>query len=221
MTVSVLQPCFIPDLYYIASLKNADKIVIQTNSTWSRKGRTHRFQIRTAEGLSWIGLPILTEDKKKTIDEVRIDHSDKSWVNKSLKTLEYSYKNSIYYDHYDLEIKADFSEISQFTFLKDAISYMNSRLWVYIEWAPESSKFYDKASNLSLNPILIKEELHATTFHFEESGSNFQWQDKLHTSSIKNYPIYRQHFGEFLEPCSILDLLFEVGPESYSILEVI
>lgn len=191
----------------------SDSVFIESDAIWSRKGKSHRFQIRTIEGLSWITIPILTEDKKRAIKDVRINHSDSTWIKKVLKTLEYAYKNSIYYDHYDLEIAADFLEISKMDLLIDAINYMNKRLWIYLDWQPKASKFVD-----SVEEIFERE---SGTFYLEENGKNFQYPYKSATSSLKKYPIYRQHFGNFLAPCCVLDLLFEVGNEAYKILDVL
>lgn len=211
MSISILQPCLIPDLYYIASLMKSDSIFIESNANWSRKGRSHRFQIRISDGLNWLTLPILSEDKKKTIQEVRIDHSDSTWIKKMLKTLECAYRNSIYYDHYDLELAADFQEISKMDLLIDAINYMNKRLWIYLDWQPESTKFVG-----SIEKLFKKE---SAIVYMEENGKNFQYPYKSPTSSLKEYPIYRQHFGEFIAPCCVLDLLFEIGNEAYKVLD--
>ena len=67
MKLALLQPCLIPDLYYIAAIKKADKVIISSDDNWSRKGRTNRFLVRTNSSLHWLTWPILTEDKKKKI----------------------------------------------------------------------------------------------------------------------------------------------------------
>jgi hypothetical protein len=222
MKLALLQPCLIPDLYYIAAIKKADKVIISSDDNWSRKGRTNRFLVRTNSSLHWITWPILTEDKKKKISEVRLDHSDNQWLIKMLRTLEQAYRNSIYFDHYEPEIKADFEELRQFEYLIDAINYMNQKLWTYLEWSPESNKIIHLDNKLlGVNPKIVMDQLGASTIFMEENGSQFQWQTGLQIKSLETYPVYKQHFGGFLAPCSVLDVLFEVGPEWYRIYDAI
>jgi len=222
MKLALLQPCLIPDLYYIASLKKADKFIVSNDDSWSRKGRTNRFLVRTNTNLHWITWPVKTEDKRKKISEVRLDHSDNQWLIKMFRTLEQAYRNSIYFDHYELEIKADFEEILQFELLIDAINYMNQKLWTYLEWSPDSNKLIKLDKELiGIHPEILKDRLGASTLYMEENGSQFQWQTGFQTKSLEKYPVYKQHFGGFLAPCSVLDVLFEVGPEWYRIYDAI
>ena len=222
MKLALLQPCLIPDLYYIASLKKADKFIVSNDDSWSRKGRTNRFLVRTNTNLHWITWPVKTEDKRKKISEVRLDHSDNQWLIKMFRTLEQAYRNSIYFDHYEPEIKADFEEILQFELLIDAINYMNQKIWMYMEWSPDPNKLIrlDKAL-VGKNPEILKDRLGASTLYMEENGSQFQWQTSMTSKSLEKYPVYTQHFGGFLVPCSVLDVLFEIGPEWYRIYDAI
>jgi hypothetical protein len=217
MKLAILQPCLVPDLHYIASLKKADKIIISENDMWSRKGRTNRFLIRTHDGLHWVTWPVQTEDKKKPINKVRLDHSDKQWFSKMIITMQQAYRNSIYFDHYEPEIISDFEKIREFEFLKEAISFFNQKLWNYLEWKPDPQKFLLESAFSGQNPQDVMEKLNADSLIMEEDGKNFQWQIEKKEQSIESYPVYKQHFGGFMEPCAVLDVLFEVGPEWYRI----
>lgn len=212
MQLAILQPSFIPDLNYIAVLKKADKIIYSKHDRWSRKGRTHRFRIRTADGPLWISLPIKTEDRKKAISQVRIDvHSDPSWLSKTMKTIAQSYRNSIYFDHYEAEFEEIVFKSLEFEFLIDSITYMNSQLWDLLEWQPESSKIVFEDEN---EEFIQRSE----TIFWEYRGTSFQQQfmEKAEVP-LEKHPIYKQHFGGFEPDCCLLDVLFELGPEWYRV----
>jgi hypothetical protein len=221
MILACLQPCFAPNLYYLAALQKADCIIFQSNAIWSRKGRSHRFQIRTAEGPMWLNIPILTEDKKKPISEVRIDHhSDSQWLVKWEKTFDAAYKNSIYYEHFELELKADFEQLREMNLLYPAIQFMNARLFSYLEFQISESAIDCGKTYLDLyNPNEILELSGAKLIYQEQEGKVFQWIHERASNPLPEHPIYRQHFGGFIPNLSVFDLLFEVGPEAYHIFD--
>src|SRR6056297_256040 len=126
MTLALLTPQFAPNLYDLAAMLRADRLILQDVERWSRKSRIHRAQIRTPKGIQWINIPIRTEDRKKAIKDVRMDHSE-DWVTPLLRTLEYNYRNSIYYDFYEPEIKADFKSAYDYTYLMEFILYIQKR----------------------------------------------------------------------------------------------
>ena len=91
-----------------------------------------------------------------------------------------------------------------------------------MEWSPESNKIIHLDNKLlGVNPKIVMDQLGASTIFMEENGAQFQWQTGLQTKSLETYPVYKQHFGGFYSPCSVLDVLFEVGPEWYRIYDAI
>ena len=131
MTLALLLPQFAPNLFDLASILAADRIVLQDLEEWSRKSRVHRAKIRVPEGTQWVNIPVRTEDRSKPIRQVRIDHSD-DWVTPLLRTLEYNYRNSIYYDFYEPEINADFHSATDYTYLLPFCLYVQKRLFHFM-----------------------------------------------------------------------------------------
>jgi len=60
MKLALILPQFAPNLYDIAVMLQADRIILQDVEEWSRKSRVHRARIRTPEGTQWINIPIKT-----------------------------------------------------------------------------------------------------------------------------------------------------------------
>lgn len=65
MILTILTPQFAPNLYDLASMLKADQVIFTDVEKWSRKGRTHRAEIRNEEDSQWINLPVVSEDRKK------------------------------------------------------------------------------------------------------------------------------------------------------------
>lgn len=217
MTLALLLPQFAPNLYDLSIMLQADQVVLQDIEQWSRKSSVHRAQIRTPEGTQWINIPIRTEDRKKAVKDVRIDHSE-DWINPLLRTIEYNYRNSIYYDFYEPEIKADFESARDYTYLMPFVLYIQKRLFQFMDIEID----YIFASNLdsySSNPDKFVEDFGANILFQEHDSRHYLRQAKMKSEPEFEHPVYHQHFDGFEPWCSILDILFQFGPESFKIVD--
>lgn len=219
MKLAILQPTFIPTLHDLAVMLQADRVVLQDQEEWSRKSRVHRAKIRTPEGTQYINIPILTEDRDKSICEVRIDHSEK-WIEPLLRALEFNYRNSVYYDFYEPEIQSDFESAIEYDFLLDFNLYIRSRIFRFLELEnlPEII-LSSPLDEYSSDPDQLAKNLNADQY-FQEPGARHYQRQGLNRSTLKfDHPEYRQHFEGFEPDCCLLDLLFQYGPESFRVID--
>lgn len=215
--LALLTPCFAPDLYYLAAMLQADRVILQDTEKFSRKSRIHRAKIRTPEGSQWINIPVVTEDRSKPVNQVRIDHSQ-DWVTPILRALSYNYRNSIYFDFYEPEITADFHKAVEFEYLMDFINYFRNRLFTFLyvdcqfELASEIPEYVS-------DPDLFADRIGSKVIFQEYKSRHYQRQAKRRMEPEFTHPVYRQHFEGFVPWCSILDVLFQYGPTSYRIID--
>ena len=217
MILTLLLPQFAPNLYDLSIMLQADKVILQDVEQWSRKSRVHRAQIRTPEGTQWINIPLLTEDRKKAVKDVRIDHSE-DWINPLLRSIEYNYRNSIYYDFYEPEIKADFESAVSFEFLMPFVLHIQKRLLRFMDITID----YELASDLQnydSNPDEFAKNIGADTLWQEHDSRHYLRQAQMKSEPNFKHPTYHQHFEGFEPWCSILDVLFQFGPESFRIID--
>ncbi|HLR25939.1 MAG TPA: WbqC family protein [Fodinibius sp.] len=215
MKLALLFPQFAPNLYDLATMLRADRVILQDTERWSRKSRIHRAKVRTPQGTQWIHIPVRTEDRKKAVRHVRIDHSE-DWMTPLLRTIEYNYRNSIYYDFYEPEIKADFQEAESFSHLLPFVLHIQRRLLRFMDIRVD----YELASNLpqyTSDPDLLADRLNAQTLFQEYDSRHYQRQANKRQDIALDHPTYHQHFNGFEPGCSILDVLFQFGPESFRI----
>ncbi len=215
MKLALLTPQFAPNLYDLTIMLQADRIILQDVERWSRKSRIHRAQIRTPEGTQWINIPVRTEDRKKAIKDVRIDHSEE-WVTPLLRTLEYNYRNSIYYDFYEPEIKADWESAYDYTYLMEFMLYIQKRLFSFMDITID----YELASELleyNSNLDVLMKKLGADALFQEHDSRHYLRQAEHKSEPDFEHPQYHQHFENFEPWCCILDVLFQFGPESFRI----
>ena len=221
--LAILQPVMIPELHDLAVMKYVDLIILDDNAIWSRKGRVHRAKIRTPDGIQYIHIPIHSDDRKKPLHQVRIDHSE-NWIHQILRSLEYNYRNSIYYDFYEPEIIADFKSGSGYEYLLPFVLFLRKRLFQFLNlefnaefvFASDMANFDPDPDQLSLNLNVKQYFQEPESRHYQRQGTG-----KRRVELQFKHPVYRQHFEDFEPGCCLLDLLFQYGPESYLILEKI
>ncbi len=217
MNVAILTPQFAPNLYDLASVLKAGRVVLADVEKWSRKGRTHRARIRNEEGVQWINLPVVAEDRKKPIKYVRLDHSQR-WFESFWNAIHHNYKNATWFDFYEDELFADFSKVNEFEYLLEFNQHFFKKLCTYFE-IEVSTELASSVEGYSTFPDETAKNLNAHVLLLEYQSKNYQRQSLHAVASLEEHPVYTQSYPGFVSGCSSLDLLLNVGPESYRILE--
>ena len=170
MSLAILQPVLIPDLHDIAIMKAADTVVLQDCETWSRKGRTHRAVIRTPDGTDYLNVPVKSDDKKKEIRHVRINQ-DENWIDPILRSLKFNYSNSVYYDFYEPEIRADIETGHNFEYLLDFSLFLKKRLFQFLELEiPAEIHFSSGMEEYTSDPDKLADKLGADLYYQEHDA---------------------------------------------------
>ncbi len=219
MSVSLITPQFAPNLYDLASMLKAEQVIWLDIEPWSRKGRTHRAELRNAEGTQWINIPILSEDKKKPIQEVRIDHSE-PWLEAFWNGILHNYQHATWFDFFEDELFSDIQYARECEFLFEFNAYFFQRLCTYME-LDINMTLASKLPTYDSNPEQAAVNLGADEFYIEHQSKNYLWQSDKALVALQRHPKYRQAHPGFIEGCSILDLLLNEGKESYKVLSAL
>lgn len=219
LKIAILTPQFAPNLYDLASMLKADKVILQDVEKWSRKGRTHRAEIRNEDGTQWINLPVLGEDRKKAIKEVRLDHSQR-WLEPFWNAIAHNYKNATWFDFYEDELKADILKVNDFEFMLDFNLYFFNRMLQFLE-LDISFESASEIEGYSTFPNETRSNLGAEALFLEHKSKNYQRQSRNAKIALSDHPIYPQAYPGFEPNCSILDLLLNKGKESFKVIEAL
>ncbi|MEQ9091099.1 MAG: WbqC family protein [Balneola sp.] len=217
MILTILTPQFAPNLYDLASMLKADRVIFTDVEKWSRKGRTHRAEIRNEEDSQWVNLPVLSDDRKKAIKDVRLDHSQ-LWFEPLWNAILHNYKNATYFDHFEDELYHDIQQANEFEHLLEFNLYFFGRLLRYLE-IEINYELASRVEGYSTFPDETMRNLSADTLYLEHQSKNYQRQTKHAEIALEKHPVYGQAYPGFVEGCSILDLLLNKGVESFRILE--
>ena len=217
MKLALLQPQFAPNLYDLASMLKADQVIWNDLERWSRKGRTHRAAIKGEHGLQWINIPIRTEDKKKTIGQVRIDHTE-DWIEPFWNALLHNYSNATWFDFFAEELEADIRNFHKFEKLIDLNTWFFDQLKTYMEF-DVICHLASQTPEFDSNPDVFSNNLNIDILYQEYDAKNYQWLSDHQVQALQKHPVYRQGDDDFIEGLSILDLLFYYGKESFRIID--
>lgn len=197
----------------------ADLVVFQDVEKWSRKGRTHRAQIRGEQGLQWINLPIRTEDRSLPINEVRLDHNQ-NWFDSFWNSIHHNYSNAIYFDFLENEILSETKMAHEFENLIDFNLYFLSKLSEMMDFELKY-QLASQTESYSTFPDQCAHDLGFDNVYLEHDSKNYQRKSSLAIPALLNHPEYRQAYTCFVEGCSIIDLFLNHGPESFKILDLL
>lgn len=219
MILAMLQPQFAPNLFDLSAMLKADRIVWTDVEKWSRKGRTHRSLIRGQNGLQWVNLPIVTEDKEKAINQVRIAHRQ-NWFTPFWNAIYHNYRTATYFDLFVDELQATLEQAAEHEKLLEFNLFFFKKIttWLELNLKPELASAIPQYHTL---PDQFAANMGAKTLYLEHQSKNYQRQSKAAETALTKHPIYRQAASGFVEGAGLLDMLLNHGKESFRIFDQI
>jgi hypothetical protein len=222
--VAIHQPNFLPWLGFFNKMARCDTFVLLDSVSFCKGSYTNRVKIKTAAGSPWLTVPVVTHHKMgQLILEVRTSDTV-DWRKKSITAIETHYhKCSSFARHADriFEIVRESD---------DRLAELNLRLIEYVAQQLEirtpvmrSSQMAARGAATDLLIALCK-EVGADTYLSGEGGKGYLDEHAFGLAGLHLtyadfvHPTYPQLFGDFVPGLSIMDLLFNVGPDSRRIL---
>ncbi len=224
MILTAHQPVYLPWLGFFHKLAIAEKFIVFDQVQYVPKDWISRNQIKNPQGSVMLTVPVLRKDYlNKTIAEIEINNV-LPWAYKHWKTILLSYGKGPYFKQY-----ADFFEDvynRQWRLLADLNFYMLK--WFLqtlgINTVVESAGEYDFDGEKSEKVLDMCLKLDADIYIFGALGRDYADIEAFHKMGVKplfqsyRHPVYKQMHGEFLPYMSIVDLLFNEGPNSLEII---
>ncbi len=220
MILSAHQPAYLPWLGFFHKIAISDIFVILDKVQFEKNSFINRNKIKGPHGHIWLSIPLFTSGHtNKTISEMEIVNNQK-WSQKHQKNLEYNYKKSPYYDNYRDYFKTLYSKE-----WKSLIDLLIETLEFFIKEMGIKTKIY-RQSEIELHKkkqeliLEMCEYFDAKMFVFGELGRNYADKSFFEKHNVNIYfqdykhPNYPQLHGDFIPYLSIVDLLFNVGPEN-------
>jgi hypothetical protein len=223
-TVGILQPGYLPWLGFFEQLYRSDVFVIYDDVQYEKGGWRNRNRIKAPNGVLWLTVPVLLKGKGLSLIKDVTINSSENWQKKHIKTITQNYQKAKYFEAYANPL---------FDILNRSYTYLIDLDLALIDWLREQLGITTPmllASEIGISGtserrlIDIIKFLEGDHFYegsagrnyldlqlFEDAGISVTFQDYQH-------PRYQQLHGDFVSHLSIIDLLFNCGSQSQSIL---
>ncbi|MBT2787316.1 WbqC family protein [Halomonas sp. ISL-106] len=197
-----------------------DDFVIYDSVQYTKNDWRNRNKIKTSGGLTWLTVPV----KHKTLDQSIFDTlvADSMWQKKHWKTISQNYSKAPYFKEYkdlfeDFYLNNKKTNLSCINF--ELINIVSSIL--SIETKFHLSSDFHLEGNQTETLLNICQQIGCDTYlsgpaaknYFDgklaqEKGISIEWMD------YSGYPEYSQLYPPFEHGVSILDLIFNEGPNA-------
>jgi len=224
MVIAVHQPQYIPWLGYFHKIAQCDTFVILDNVQYKTREFQNRNRIRTDKGWMWLSVPVVTKDGCRIrMADVEIDNI-MPWQRKHLGSIKTSYATAPYFKEYygffEDTFRRQWLKLSDLNvhitrFVMDKLSIttpivFESELNVI---TPKTQRIIDICKKMNadiyLSGVGAKEYLEESLFPEQRITLYYQHFD---------HPEYKHCFEPFMPYMSIIDLLFNCGPQSRDLL---
>lgn len=196
----LLTTAYLPPLEYVALIAKHKTAVIEKFENYQKQSYRSRCHILSANGPLSLTIPVVrTEGTQIPIQDVRIDYS-KDWQKQHWKAIVSAYKSSPFFDYYMDDFEPFFSQTS-----KSLLEFNTDLL------------------KLVLDLCSIKADITFTEQFQLEAVNDYRFSihPKKELPDIKEkgryYQVFAPKFG-FTPGLSVIDLLFNEGPDSLSYL---
>ena len=227
MIVSINQPAYLPWLGYFNRVANSDLHIVLDHVQYEKNSFTNRNKIRTAQGFSWLTLPLKTKGRfgKLAINTVEIADIP-SWNRKHWDSLRFAYAKAPYFKDYMNWLETAYAK--QWLLMGDVLNECND--WLYKCLGIDTPIVYSSDLGISTTKdrliIDLCLKVEATTYLSGPLGRNYLKPKEFEAAGIEltyhdyQHPVYQQfQGGVFLPYMSTVDLLFNEGAESERIVK--
>lgn len=201
----LLSTAYFPPIQFFTRIIDEDSFHLETNENYQKQSYRNRFFVYGANGPIRLNIPVVKgRSLGKPIKEVKMDYSE-TWNKTHMKTIKSAYSHSPYYEFY----------------IDDFIPFWEKR-WTYL-YDLNLEIIYVILNSLDLNISVLETE----TYTKISGDQSLDLRKLIHPKVDWKYDPgftpepYTQNFSGkhgFQANLSIIDLIFQTGPEAVSIL---
>ena len=219
LIVAIHQPQYLPWLGYFDKIIKADAFCYLDNVQYKKNEWQNRNRIKTAQGRQWLTVPVSYRFPAK-INEVKINNTV-NWKRKHLQAMITNYSKAPFFAEYIGFFEDVYSK--DWDLISELNVYLIGRMQEMLNIKEKRTVL---ASTLSLSDdpterlIDICKTLEGDTYLSGQDGAKYMDLERFKANGIEVivqdfiHPEYPQLFGDFASHLSIVDLLFNCGPET-------
>jgi hypothetical protein len=225
MKLVINQSNYIPWKGYFDLIRAADHFIIYDTAQYTKNDWRNRNQIKTPEGLKWMTIPVkrnFGQAIRKTVVQPG------TWARKHWEMIKCNYSRAPYFADYREEIAGLYEWAAEVEYLS-SINHRFIRaicailgITTKITWSHE----YLMAGGKTERLLGLCRSVGADEYISGPAAIAYLDQEAFHQAGIKvtwanyaGYPEYGQMFGPFENCVSVLDLIFNAGPQAANFLK--
>lgn len=219
--IAILQSNYIPWKGYFDLIRLVDEFIFYDEVQYTKNDWRNRNKLKTPSGAQWITIPVEYHFPQK-ISETKV--SAKDWSIKHWKTISMNYARSAYFKEYK-DIVGDFYHTTHSEYLsvinRKAIEMVNEIVGIKTKLSGSSD--YVMAGDRNERLVNICKQAGATNYLSGPAAKSYVDESLFNNAGIKvewmdysGYRAYPQLFPPFEHGVSILDLIFNTGPDTLS-----
>ena len=197
----LLHPTYFPNLAHFVAMAHANEVVFEVEDHFLKQTYRNRCYIYGANGKLALNIPVVHSQKnRQKYKDVKIFNVEK-WQDQHWKSLLSAYRTSPFFEYYEDELQPLFEEKTNF------ILDFNFKCFETI------CECLQMDLNTSKTEVYQKET---------ENAADYRYLVDAKKGYLKPFETYNQVFQEkhgFINNLSILDLLFNEGPNTVNYLE--
>ena len=222
--VAIHQPNYLPWLGFFYKIARCDQFVLLDHVPFSKNSIQNRNRIKTPSGEHWITVPVLTKGRlNQPTNAVEINNNTK-WNTSNWNSIRQNYRKAPEFSRYARYFEDLYNhKWKKLVDLSETIiRFVIRELKIETEITKSSDLNPEGTSTDML--IDICKKLNAKAYLSGKGGLKYQSEEKFQEAGIMlsyhdfQHPVYPQLYGEFVSHLSIIDLLFNCGVSSSSIL---
>lgn len=208
---AIQAPTYWPDIAYFALMDAVSVFVVADTWPYRRQSAHNRARLRTPQGWQWISVPVQGGQHGKPFGEVTLV-ADPPWFPKHERAMAYNYRTTPYFEYYELELAPFFStEFPHLAALNRETIRLLHRLLGLSTTLQFASELPEAPASLAEIAAHVPDHAYLTLPQTAAFDQNVL--PEVQVLSVEEKP-YRQNFEGFQSGMSVLDLLFNYGPEA-------
>lgn len=220
-TVAIVQSNYIPWKGYFDLIDRVDEFILYDDVQYTRRDWRNRNKIKTPNGLQWLTIPVRVTGKFfQPIKDTQV--RDQHWRKEHWKSIAQNYARAPYFDDYAPHIEPLYADSDEtylsrinYTFLTALCELLE--IDTDLRWSSDYELVEGKTERL----VSLCQQAGATRYLSGPAAQAYMDESLFAQAGIElaymdysGYPEYEQLHPPFEHGVSILDVLFNTGPNA-------
>jgi len=219
--IAVVQSNYIPWRGYFDLINMVDEFILYDDMQYTKRDWRNRNRIKSRRGLIWLTIPVQVKGKysQKIKDTVV---ADKEWAADHWRTISHNYSKARHFASYknvfkDLYLGSQSRFLSEINYRFIAALCRILGITTLISWSMD----YDLVGNKTERLASLCKQAGATVYLSGPAARDYLDENLLRRESISvaymdysGYRDYKQLYPPFQSSVSVIDLIFNLGPDA-------